>query len=347
MDNKIYNETIFASQGHNIEGVKKGLKKLNLIKTFNPFKDIYARFKKLGNDYHDSYLIESTQHQLMSSLLVNAASFGDIDFCKYLIQSKELKVNADLNNENIWSQLIHIGNLDVINALLTINVDSPLHRAGKICSALNYGRELPKLNILEYFIDDLSMPFHIELNLKLKDLSSYHTRTKDYSLPNICQIFISNCQRNNKEGIDFILQHKEYGKMIDSFTFFEGIKVACRPETYKMMEYLLNDEKMPFKVYQDYDPTRLLQIAARYNREEILHYLVFDFNIQKPKNFFMAFDVGPISHHVVSFKDQAEIDAFNERVIKLNDLFEKRDLHNELQSDLKENKNNLKVKRKL
>ena len=344
MDQKIYNEVIAASKANDIKAVNKGLAKLNLIKTFNPIKDIYFHFKKLQQTELEEYYSKTETRDLMVKLLINAATNNNIDFCNYLIHSKDLTVNCDLNDANVWVGLVEAGNLDIIKSLLTINANDK--RPQMIVSSIQYARNNPKLEILEYLMDDPNMPFHKEVNRILNLESRYHTRAKEFNIVNVGQCFISSCLSNNKEWANYLLQHKEYGKMIDSFIFLEAIKSSCHPNTFDMMVYLLTDKDMPFKPYVDYDPQRLLQITTRYNHDEILNYLVMDFNIKKPDNFFNFFDTFVIAAHVMSFKDNNEIDQFNEKIVRLNELFEKRDLHNELQSDLKTNSTS-KVTRKL
>jgi hypothetical protein len=345
MNEKIYKEVIAASKANNIAQVKVGLKALDFIKQFNPIKDIYFHFKRLQQTELERYSYQSESRNLMVNLLINAASNNNIDFCNYLIHSKDLKINADLNDANVWVGLIEVGNLDIIKSLVNINANDK--RPQMIVSSIQYARNNAKSEILEYLIDDPSMPFNKAVNVILKENSNYMTRTHNYEISNICQTFINACSKNNKNLADYLLQHNEYGKMIDSFIFFEGVKAACYPNAYQLMDYLLTDKDMPFKPYEDYNPERLLQITTRHNYDDILNYLVMDFNIKKPDNFFRFFDTFVIAHHVSSFSEQSDIDEFNEKIVRLNELFEKRDLHNKLQVDLKKNNTSSKSPRKL
>lgn len=345
MDSTIYNEVIAASKANDIQKVKKGLAKLNLIKAFNPIKDIYYYFKQINKTEFDKYYLNYENKELINKLFINAIGHNNFDFCDYLISSKDLNFKVDLNSGGLWSKTVEIGNVESVKYLLKVNKSE--NGAELLTKALQYGSSSSNVETLKYLIDDPNMPFHKEVNRILKLESEYHTRAKNFNIPNISQCFISSCQYGNKEWADYLLQHKEYGPMIDSFSFLEGIKKACHPKTFEMMVYLLTDKNMPFKSYQDYDPQRLLQITTRHNFDDILNYLVMDFNIKKPDRFFSIFDVGVISQHVVSFKDQNEIDAFNEKIGRLNDLFEKRDLHNELQANLKHNNPSNKTIRKI
>jgi len=343
MNRKTYDEVLKAASNNNLNELKIGLKKAGLVKDSKKFflKDIYYYFKNLGrSSIQKDLFLEDTQ-DLLRSIFTSALNNNNSEMYKYIIESDELKINLDLNLYNIWGAAIYHSKLDVIQYL--VSVDKGNKKAEAITYCLSRHTRCP--NIVPYLIDDTSMPLHDSLNKFLKENGDYYTRTNQYKILNVCNVFIKACGLGNKEVIDYLLQHQTYGNLIDSFSFFEGIKDACNANELKLMDYLLNDNNMPFKPYESYDPKRLLQIAARKQNVDIINYLVMDFGIQKPDIF--SFDTCVVAQHVVSFKDQDEIDKYNKVIEDLYKLFEKRELHDGLQNDLKPNFNTHKVKNKI
>lgn len=304
-----------ASYLDDVEKIKEGLSELNLRKKPGIFKDVFGKFKHLGQSAIDSINSNSENYFLFNRLMHACGEKGNIEFFRYLVESKELRVHININDLFVWKEAVRCNYIDMLKYM--IGHPKVKNRAFLIVNALIYAADAPNNEVLNYLINDPNTSHYKEVNKLLKE---NHPKLLER---NYVSMFRNLCEHNSKDGVKLLLEYDKNHELLNLEEFFSVMRLTCQLGHADLVKYMLTDPIMPYKPHVDYEPQVLLKDAAWKNCWEICKFLIIDIKIEQPKS---LWDFLNPSDEIYKVDEKMENEVYQ--------LFEQRKLYEGLSKDL-------------
>lgn len=209
------------------------------------------------NSYYEEYKDLSKEN--INTFFVSACFNGDINRVKYLLNSSELRFNANPHYQDDagFRMALNHDYIDIVKYLTNSNeIKKPVDL--KI-----YAIEVIRLacNNLDYeWVDEL-IPFTL-----------VHNKKSVWSLVHDC------CQTGNLNMVRYLLESPKWGNQVN---IDNGIfNSACRGNNIELIDYLLNSQwKDIFDIHDDYDLPFIT--CCESESLELAKYFIFNLNIEK------------------------------------------------------------------
>jgi hypothetical protein len=325
-EHKYMEEALNAVKSDNFDLMKENLDSLMLLKKPSILKDIFNKFKYLGQHITSTYGTKIAHQGLINELLLESIHNHNFEITKYLIDSDEMLIKPELDRSSTWAMVCQSNNLEMLRFLLN---NSKVKNKGELVTK---GLEsLPEFGLpMLDFLFDKSQPHYQKFIQEFNDYNKSCLFTQTFNP------FIYASKENSKLLIDFYLDNDETKKFINGRTFSNSIIVAASSDNcLEVLDYLLNDKKMPYKAYEDYNFDISILEATKTNARKVLQYLIFDMNVKLEKSLDKLLDSDNFPKNFGSFSlDQ---NVFKNGIDFTKELFAKRQIKEDLENNLDSN----------
>jgi hypothetical protein len=274
----LYQQSAFdAVRSNDIEKLRENLDYLMLLKKSNFIKGAFNKFKYLSSHLLELHSTKNDHKTFIQDLTMMSIHNGNSEITNYLFKSNELLVKPDFEKSSIWAAVFIKGNSEQLNYLLFNSKIKEKNKASLVTSAIKTISEsnIEMLNL----VFDSSRPGYSEF---IENFNKYNRINSPIAFFNP---FIYACSQNSISLVDFYLNKEETKPFINYITFHNSLLSAANNDKYlEVLEHLLTDPNMPFKLYKDYNADQLIYMATLGNATEVLRFLIFDMNVQLEKN---------------------------------------------------------------
>lgn len=323
----IYMNTAYeAVKSNDIELMKQSLNSLMLLKKPNIIKDIFNKFKYIGQNIINMDGLKSRNQGLINGLLSESIRNKNFEIFQYLIDSNEILIKPELDNSATWEGVFYYTDLRMLKHLM--NEPNIKDKGKHVTKGLESIQE-NGISILEFLFDS-SKP-HYE---------DFIENFKEYNKPSIFirtfNPFIYASEKNSKLLIDFYLNNKEIKPFINVITFSKGMEaIVFSKNSLEVLDYLLNNPKMPYKLYRDYLADNLIFKAIKNNARHALRYLICDQEVKLEKNLDDLLNISNFPKSIGSIP--IDSNQLLDSIQFAKELFSKQELKKSLESNLEIN----------